>query len=225
MIAFGEDGGERAGVALTGGGLLLAEGATVRAEPAPQISGRDDGGALLVAPGGVEIVFEPLGPPAPLGAGAVVVCRARGSLGSRPLDGLATVSRSEASEPGPLERWVSLWLGPSLAIALTARRPPYAAGHGDEQIDATILRGEPLAAVPIGDPRISTTYDGAGRPIHCGIELWETDESEFPDRAAAEATAHGELIEPDGTPTLVTFLTCHSHGRSGPGVYLLTRRG
>ena len=144
-----------------------------------------------------------------------MVCRAHGSVGARALDGVATISRSEAGEPAPLERWISLWLGPTLAVALTARRPPRAAGHGEEQIDAAILRGEPLAAVAIGDTAISTTYDGDGRPIHCGVELWETDESEFADRAAGEAIAHGELTEPDGAAHPRHLPRCHGHGRGG----------
>jgi hypothetical protein len=225
LIAFGDGDGELGGLALAGAGLLVAAAGAVHADPAPTVVGRDDGGALLRAGDDIEIILDPLGPPAPLGAGAAVVCRAHGSVGARPLDGLATISRGAAGEPAPLERSVSVWLGPALAIALAARRPRLAAGHGDEQIDAAILRGEPLAAVPIGDPRISTTYDGEGRPIHFGLELWETDESEFPDRAAGEAIAQGELTEPDGARSLVTFLACHGQGRRGAGVYVLTRRG
>ena len=73
LIAFGDTEGELGGVALAGCGLLLAAAGAVRADPAPVIVSRDDGGALLRAGGDVEIVLDPLGPPAPLGAGAAVV--------------------------------------------------------------------------------------------------------------------------------------------------------
>ena len=86
-----------------------------------------------------------------------------------------------------------------------------------------LVEGDPPAAVAIADPRLSTTYDGDGRVIHCGLELWEGEESEFPRRAAGEASAHGELTHPGGATTRVAFLDCHGDGgRRGPGVYAIT---
>jgi len=223
VIAFGDGDGGVLGVALAGG-LLLAHDGAVRVLPAPRIAERDGGALALLAADGLEIALAPLAPAAALGDGTIQVCRAHGGSGTLAFDGVGTIGRSEAAGPVALERWLSVWLGPQLTIALAAQRPRGAGGHGEERIAATILRGEVPAAAAVGDGRISTTYDGDGRPIHCGIELWESDDSEFADRAAGEAIAHGELPGPDGATTIVTFLACHGQGRRGPGVYLLTRR-
>ena len=59
--------------------------------------------------------------------------------------------------------------------------------------------------------------------IHCGLELWEGEESEFPGEPPARRSAHGELTHPGGTTTRVAFLDCHGDGgRRGPGVYAIT---
>ncbi len=94
---------------------------------------------------------------------------------------------------------------------------------GDAPSRLLHARGEIGANALDGDALLSTTYDGEGRVVHFGLELWEGEESEFARRAAGEASAHGELAHPDGALTRVAFLACHGDGgRAGPGVYAIT---
>src|SRR6185437_12972175 len=112
--------------------------------------------------------------------------------------GSGSIMRSLADDRVVLERAVTAWIGPSLAVALNARRPRRAAGHGGEQLNAAILRGEPLETVAVADPRLSSTYDGDGLLLRCGLELWDTEDADFALRYAGTAGAHGTLTHADG---------------------------
>ena len=135
-------------------------------------------------PGELELAFEPAG-------------GARGHLGATAIDGDAAVLEIDDDGGRALTRAVAIFLGP-VTLALSATRPPGARGHGEERLSAVLVEGDPPAEVAIADPRLSTTYDGEGRVMHCGLELWEGEESEFPRRAAGEASAHGELTHAGG---------------------------
>ena len=222
-IDFADMDARRHGFAIAGGGLLLAIGDRVSDAPPPVITERGEGPATVAADGACEVSLEPLGAGAPLGDGSVAwICRASGTLLSEPFEGFGTLVRGAALEPAAQARSLSLRLDSGLAVVLGARRGPRAGGHGEEELDVVTFRGEPAVAVPIARPRLSTTYDGDGRVVHCGLELWESDEAEFPERIGGEASAHGELTRPDGTRTRVAFLTCHGDGHPGAGRYAIT---
>jgi hypothetical protein len=227
-VGFGDLDGGLHGVAISGAGLALALDGLVRTGPPPLIGVRSEGAWTLGGEDGVELEVEltAMSLPAALGPRrAAVPCRARGTIAGTPLDGLGTVVIERAPAPRPIERALAAWLDPQLSLVLAADRPPGARGHGDEELVATIFRGDPLASTAVGDPRLSTTYDGEGRPVHCGIELWETEESEYAVRAGGEAVGGAELAHHDGARTQITFLACHGDGgRHGSGVYLLTER-
>ncbi len=115
-------------------------------------------------------------------------------------------------------------LGAGAAVALAATHAATAAGHGEEQLDAVILRGDPLERCAVEDPRLSTTYDADGRLARSGIELWESADAEFPERIGGEAVAHAELAGPDGAHTQVALVGWHRDGRRGGGYYAITTR-
>ena len=124
--------------------------------------------------------------------------------------------RSDGDGPAAaaLERAISVWFDGGLSVALAAQRPAAAAGHGDERLAAVVFGGEAThAPTRVDDPRLSTTYDGERRVAHCGLELWESEESERALRIGGEALAHGEIALPDGGRTRVAFLSAHSDGR------------
>jgi hypothetical protein len=223
-IGFADLGGAVQGIAIAGAGALLAAGGRVEAAPAATLT--DDGGAAcrVAGAGAYELMLEPLGPPADLGEDARVwICRARGTAGGRQLDGVGHITRSQPGERVVLERNVIAWLGPELAVALDARRAGRARGHGDEELHAAILRGAPLTPATVMEPRLSTTYDGDGHLLRCGLELWEDAEADFAVRYGGAATAHGELVGEDGSRTRVAFIAWRGdRGEHGVGHYEIT---
>jgi hypothetical protein len=209
VIAFADPAAGVRGIAIAGTGTLLATPDGVRALPGVGAVPRATGGYELGVAGEVELAFEPAG-------------GARGYVGATALDGDAAVLEVDDGGGNALTRAVAIFLG-GVTVALSARRPPGANGHGEELLEVVLVEGDPPAEVAIADPRLSTTYDGAGRVIRCGLELWEGEESEFPRRAAGETSAHGELADPGGATTSVAFLDCHGDGgRRGLGVYAIT---
>ena len=221
MIGFCADDGSLQAVAAAGGGALVAIGAEVSAAPLAELTGEAGIACTLRAPGLYELTLEAADDPVQLDRDTRVwICRAHGEVAGNAREGVATITRIEGDD-GPLARAVSLSLGEDLAMLLHATRPSGSTGHGDERLAAAILRGAPATATLVEKPRLSTTYDAAGRPTHLGVELWETAEAEFPTRAGGEAVAHGELEHANGARTLVTFLDCHGEGRRGQGRYEL----
>lgn len=120
-------------------------------------------------------------------------------------------------------RDVSAWFEPDEGIALTALRPRGAAGHDKDIVVASVF--EPARALPVADPRLSTTYTADGTPARVGVELWlegEEEDQQYPLRAAGEAlgasaSAHNEV------DLQAHAFRWHSRGRDGAGVYLLVR--
>ena len=209
VIAFADAAAGVRGIAITGAGTVLATPDGVRALPGLGAAPRATGGFELALPGELEVAFDPAG-------------GARGYLGATAVDGDAAVLDVEDDGGDALIRTVAIFLD-GVTVSLRARRPPGAQGHGEELLEAALVEGDPPAEIAIADPRLSTTYDGAGRVMRCGLELWEGEESEFPRRAAGEASAHGELTHAGATTTRVAFLDCHGDGgRRGPGVYAIT---
>jgi len=209
VIAFADPAAGVCGISIAGAGTLLATPDGVRALPGAQPADRPGGGLGLSVPGELELAFEPAG-------------SARGRIGTSAIDGTSAVLAVDDDGGRALTRAVALFLGP-VTVALSARRPPGARGHGEELLAAVLVEGDPPARIAIADPRLSTTYDGAGRVMRCGLELWEGEESDFPRRAAGEADAHGELTHASGARTSVAFLDCHGDGgRRGPGIYAIT---
>ena len=223
-IGFG-DGRGAAGVAIEGAGWLVAHGGSVAAHEGFELEDAAGTACTVRGAGGCELTLEPLGPPADLGAAARMwLCRARGSAAGHPFEGLGTIMRSRGADGAVLERAVIATFGPASAVALAARRPRRARGHGEERLDAAILRGDPLAPVLVADPRLSSTYDGQGRLVRCGIELWETEESEYALRIGGRAHAHGELRHGDGARTRVSFVEFRDGEAPGAGRYEITER-
>jgi len=224
-IGFADADGARQGVAIAGAGTLLCLGGAVTGAPEAQMRKDADGAWTASVDGRLEIALEPLGPAAQLGALASVwICSARGTIAGERFDGVGHLTRDAPGDRAPLERSVTAWLGAELALALAARRPRRAAGHGDEELHATVLRGDPLTPAAVRSPRLSSAYDGDGRLARCNVELWETEEAEFALRFGALATAHGELAHADGARTQVAFLAWRGDRERGVGRYDITRR-
>ncbi len=119
-------------------------------------------------------------------------------------------------------RSVSGWLGEEHGgFVVSSLRPDGAEGHGEEIAWATLVeRGE---IVSVADPRLSTTYDGAGHPRRTGLELWVTEEPGYPVRAAGEILC-GSTLELGSLRLDLAFVRWHSRGTTGVGRYDVLRK-
>jgi hypothetical protein len=183
------------------------------------------------------------------------LCRVSGTIdletGPREVRSLGWRSTAEAPfESGRVGslRQTAGWFEPPHGFALLALRPRRARGHEADLVVASMLAAEPAPAV--SDPRLSTTYDAAGRPTRAGLELWV--EPEQGPRAEEVEPPRAEEVEPPGSnepgqpiarrPTaersgpgigwaqgelrlFATPLRWYSRGTLGSGVYLLGERG
>jgi hypothetical protein len=120
-----------------------------------------------------------------------------------------------------LARTLGAWLGEDLSVSLTAIRPAGAKHHEDERLAATILERDPKSdaprATPVVEPRLSTTYDGDGRQIAAGLELFVDGES-LPRRAAGEV-ACGTTLDLGRLTLHCAFFRWRMEGRTGVGRY------
>jgi hypothetical protein len=144
------------------------------------------------------------------------------------IDGLGQRGRSWGAPDWDrieLARTVSAWLDDDLAVSLTAIRPAGQRDHAVEAIAASILErgedGEPRA-VDVVDPRLSTAYDGDGRQLRAGLELW-VDEDGWPRRAAGEIEC-GTSLDLGRLRLDCAFFRWRMEGREGFGRYDVLRR-
>jgi len=166
-------------------------------------------------------------------AGFEQVCRVTGSatIGGRrvAVDGRGQRVRSwGAPDWDRIEqaRTVAAWLDDDLALSVAAIRPAGARHHEDERVMATVLERDPERdeprALPVLDPRLSTTYDRDGRQLAAGLELY-LDEEGMPRRAAGEVIC-GTTLDLGRLRLDCAFLRWRMEGRTGVGRYDILRR-
>jgi hypothetical protein len=221
-IAFADAAAEVAGVAIAGTGTLLSLAGELTPAAHPQLSGRGPAWTLA-APGAYALSLEAIGNGAELPSGATIwLCRARGEVEGREVDGLSTITNAPAAVGWLLERSLSIALDHELSFALLARRPRDAGGHGEDQLEAVVFRGDPTLSTIVAQPRLSTTYDVDGLPRHSGVELWETEESDYSLRIGGESMTNGELVHADGARSRVVFVAWHHASHRAVGSYTIT---
>jgi hypothetical protein len=121
-----------------------------------------------------------------------------------------------------LARTVCAWWDEAHAVMLSAVRPAGASAHDEEALSAFLLDdGEGARAV--AEPRLSTTYDAAGRQRRAGLELWVGEDDELPRRAAGEV-ACGSSLELGRLRLDCAFFHWRMEGRDGVGRYDVLRR-
>ncbi|HWH11892.1 MAG TPA: hypothetical protein VG165_12245 [Solirubrobacteraceae bacterium] len=223
-LGFGDRGLSAIAHAETGT-LLCRDGRTATLGP-PVVEWHDaDRSWRARVDGGFDVVLRPLGEPAQFADGSQEwLCEVDGAADGTPIDCLGHIVLAGDGPPTDwrktgLERGVAAWFAADLAFAVHARRPARADAHEAEALEAIVLRGEPPAPVAIDDPRLSTAYDGDGRARRAGLELWETEESDFALRLAAETIGEGELVLPGGAVVRSAFLLWRYDGMVGTGRY------
>src|SRR5215210_2102776 len=189
------------------------------------------------APGGAgfELEFAAASPPAELTegddaallggmAGHERLCRVTGTAAGRPIDCLGQRGRSWGVADWSriaLTRSLGAWLEDGSSLTVAAVRPEGAESHADEATWGALLDAE--GAMPIADPRVSTTYDGDGHQRRAGLELWVGEEDEYPRRGAGQVLC-GSSVELGQLRLDCAFFAWQLDGREGVGRYDLVRR-
>jgi hypothetical protein len=182
---------------------------------------------------GIELALSPESEPAMAAGrdGFDQLCRVRGRfvLGGAEyaVDALGRRGSHAVLEAHEFEsiRDVSAWFEPDEGIALTALRPPGAAGQDRDIVIASVF--EPKGVVHVSDPRLSTTYNRDGLPARASVELWlerDDEDEQFPRRAAGEALGAGSTSARGELELQAHPFRWHSRGQDGAGVYLLVQQ-
>ena len=211
------------------GFTLLFEGHSAASHPeGPSIEAAGDGWHAEL-PGKLALDFAPVGAVADTGGARASFCTVSGQACGANIDGLGLVTETITPprwDELEVLRSVHALFDPEHAVIAVARRPEGAAGHGEEHVTAHLLSGGELLTVE--DARLSTIYDGEGRPRQAGMELWLPGE-DFPRRAFGTVTAGVSLAldTTSGRPPLdvhAAVMSWRMEGRDGAGVYELTVR-
>jgi hypothetical protein len=148
----------------------------------------------------LDVAFEAVSAPidfeegaaAPIGLAGIhrheQLCRVRGELrvdgASTSIDGVGRRARAWGDPAGARIR--SLYaVGEARAVTVAAVLPAGGDGHGAEHIAAFLVTPD-TPPEAFDDVRLSTVYDGAGRPRTAGIELFMAGD-EYPRRVSGEA--------------------------------------
>ena len=118
-------------------------------------------------------------------------------------------------------RTVCAWLHDGTGVAAVAVRPAEASHHEDEATWAALLSS--AGTLQVDEPRLSTTYDDAGRQRRANLELWVGAEDSYPRRATGEAVC-GSTLELGELRLDCAFMRWSVDGRPGMGPYDLLRR-
>lgn len=210
------------GTARSGLTLLFEGGNASSHEQGPAIEKRDEAWHAE-ADGLLSLDFAPVAPAVEVGGVRAHLSSVQGTAGGSKVDGLGIVSQTIAAP-----RWDELDAHRSVfamfdrehALVLVARRPLGAHGHGEELVTAQLLTAGELKAVD--DARLSTIYDGDGRPRSASLELWLPGE-DFPRRAFGHVAA-GASLALDGLEVHAGRFDWRMESMDGAGIYELTVR-
>jgi len=221
-VAFFDPARRVHGLARAGATLLFEDTRSMVLDEPARI-GPSEGGYAAAVEGRCEIELEPVSEPVELAGTRVRVCRARGTLGATPVDGLGTVSetlRPPSWEDLDALRALSILADSGHALLAVARRPRGVGGHSEELVSAALFSKGRLMSVE--EARLSTVYDGEGRQRSAGLELWLAGE-DFPRRASG-AVAAGSSLELEGLQVHAAVFRWRLEGRDAYGQYELAVR-
>ncbi len=106
-------------------------------------------------------------------------------------------------------------------LALSAVRPPGAAGHGEEQVTA-VLCDPDGAPVEFSETLLSTEYGEDGVQRRATLELWPDGEDGQPMRGAGTLISSTSVKRP-GLSAEIAFFRWSVEGREGLGHYEIVR--
>jgi len=181
-----------------------------------------------------SLTFEALTPPAEYGgrsayvkagglSGYEQICRVAGSVAGGRVRGLGQRGHAWGNPDWDriaLTRTVGAWFEDGGALVSTVRGVK-ASSHADEAVWAAVLDGS--VARSVSEARLSTTADASGRQIRSGLELWVSDDDDYPERGIGSVVA-GSTLELGALRLDVAFFDWHVEGRPGVGRYDVIRR-
>jgi len=191
----------------------------------------------LEAPGGsgFDLEFTAVSPPAELEeddaaarlggmAGHEQLCHVSGTAAGHKIDCLGQRGRTWGVADWSriaLTRSLAAWLEDGTSLTVAAVRPTDAESHADEATWGALLNADD--AVAVADPRLSTTYDGDGHQRRAGLELWVSEDDDYPRRGAGQILC-GSSVELGQLRLDCAFFVWQVDGREGVGRYDLLRR-
>jgi hypothetical protein len=126
------------------------------------------------------------------------------------------------SDPAPaLRRSIGIVFSDGGLLALSAVRPPGAAGHGEEQVTA-VLCDPDGAPVELSETLLSTEYGPDGVQRRATLELWPDGEDGQPLRGAGTLISSTSVKRP-GLSAEIAFFRWSVEGREGLGHYEVVR--
>ena len=192
----------------------------------------------LDAPGGsgFDLEFTAVSPPAELEedddaarlggmAGHEQLCRVSGTAAGHKIDCLGQRGRTWGVADWSriaLTRSLAAWLEDGTSLTVAAVRPAGAESHADEATWGALLDAD--GAVAVADPRVSTTYDGDGHQRRAGLELWVSEDDDYPRRGAGQMLC-GSSVELGQLRLDCAFFVWQVDGREGVGRYDLRPPG
>jgi hypothetical protein len=186
-------------------------------------------GWKVVLDGKFDLEFEAVGAVGEFSGAKASVCAVRGQALGTAIDGMGVVT--ETSVPPRWDdldalRQVHALFDHGHSVLAVARRPAGSSGHGDELVVAHLWEDGELKGVE--DARLSTIYDGEGRPRQASMELWLPGE-DFPRRAFGRVTAGASLaldtaVGGGDLDVHAAIFSWRMEGRDGAGLYELTVR-
>ena len=213
-ISFVEQTRGLAAIARMGFTLLFQDGKASSFDEPVDVQPTPDGWRAHL-PGGLDLELARVAEPVELAGMRAHLCRAG--------DGLSIVAEIESPprwQDLDATRFISALFDPENAVVAFARRQSGARGHGEERVVAHLWSDGQLKAVE--DARISTIYDGEGRPRRSSLELWVPEE-DFPRRAFGVVTA-GASLALEGLDVHAAAMSWRMEGHEGAGLYELTVR-
>lgn len=207
------------GTARSGFALLFEDGAATSHDVELGIEPAD-GGWRASLPGDLDLAFTPAAEPVELGGMRASLCTVRGDR----VDGLGVIAEiHDAPRWQDLDatRYLCVLRDPGHAVIAFARRPAGAQGHGEEMVVAHLWSDGELKSVE--EARLTTIYDGEGRPRQASLELWLPGE-DFPRRAFGTTTA-GASLALEGLDVHAAVMSWRLESQDGAaGLYELTVR-
>jgi hypothetical protein len=167
-------------------------------------------------PGGLSLSLARVADPVELGGIRAHLC----SAGDGGLGVVGEIHDPPRWQDLDATRYVCALFDPECAIIAFARRPAGSVGHGEELMVAHLWSDGELKGVE--DARLSTIYDGEGRPRQASMELWLPSE-DFPRRAFGAVTA-GASLALEGLDVHAAAMEWRMDTHSGAGLYELTVR-
>ena len=194
--------------------LIFEDGKASSFDEPSVIAATDDGWTAQL-PGGLSLSLQRVADPVELGGIRAHLCTAGEGLGV-----VGEIHDPPRWHELDATRYVCALFDPQNALIAFARRPAGSLGHGEELVVAHLWSDGELKGVE--DARLSTIYDGEGRPRQASMELWLPSE-DFPRRAFGVVTA-GASLALEGLDVHAAAMEWRMESHRGLGLYELTVR-